>query len=149
MYVYCNRSQMMSECVKNIKVRHETKSSCVTCSLHAAMSSVIYYSTHRFIKWFWKQVCWRVFDAICVCPLIDHGQQSMQMHTEVTLLYNRFYVKKFAYYLYRSYKTRTVVQLFWYKFHISFILHQKNNFIFHQKMFEVGKKLLLISLNRF
>ena len=23
----------------------------------------------------------------CVCPLIDHGQQPMKMHTEVTLLY--------------------------------------------------------------
>ena len=38
-----------------------------------------------------KQVCWRGFDAICVCPLIslliDHGQQPMKMPTEVTLLY--------------------------------------------------------------
>ena len=23
-----------------------------------------------------------------LCPLIDHGQQPMKMHTEVTLLYN-------------------------------------------------------------
>ena len=32
-------------------------------------------------------VIWRGFDAICVRPLIDHGQQPMKMHTEVTLLY--------------------------------------------------------------
>ena len=31
--------------------------------------------------------CWHEFDAICVCPLIDHGQQPMKMHTEVMLLY--------------------------------------------------------------
>ena len=30
---------------------------------------------------------WRWFDAICVCPLLDHGQQPMEMHTEVTLLH--------------------------------------------------------------
>ena len=30
---------------------------------------------------------WRGFDRICVCPLIDHGQQPKKMHTEVTLLY--------------------------------------------------------------
>ena len=28
---------------------------------------------------------WRGFDAICVCHLIDHGQQPMKMHIEVTL----------------------------------------------------------------
>ena len=28
-----------------------------------------------------------VLTMICVCPLIDHGQQPMKMHTEVTLLY--------------------------------------------------------------
>ena len=28
-------------------------------------------------------VIWRGFDVICVCPLIDHGQQSMKKHTEV------------------------------------------------------------------
>ena len=27
----------------------------------------------------------------CVCPLIDHGQQPMRMHTEVTLLYKLKY----------------------------------------------------------
>ena len=37
------------------------------------------------------QVCWRAFDAICVCPLIDYGQQPMKMHTEVTLLYKYVY----------------------------------------------------------
>ena len=34
-----------------------------------------------------KLVCWRGFDAICVCPSIDYGQQLMKMDTEVTLLY--------------------------------------------------------------
>ena len=32
-------------------------------------------------------VIWRGFDVICVCPLIDHGQQPMKMRTEVTLLH--------------------------------------------------------------
>ena len=29
--------------------------------------------------------------SVCMCPLIDHGQQPMKMHTEVTLLYNYIY----------------------------------------------------------
>ena len=29
-----------------------------------------------------------------VCPLIDHGQQPMKMHTEVTLLYKYKYKYK-------------------------------------------------------
>ena len=45
--VYCNRSHITSERVKNKYVRHETKSSGVTCSLHVVTSSVIYYSTHN------------------------------------------------------------------------------------------------------
>ena len=40
-----------------------------------------------------KQVCWRGLYTICVCVLyvlcIDHGQQPMKMHTEVTLFYNK------------------------------------------------------------
>ena len=82
--------------------------------VNAVTSSVIYYSTHTrkkcylfvlynknsngllkdFGAWTKKNksadVIWRGFDAICVCvcPLIDHGQQPMKMHTEVTLLYN-------------------------------------------------------------
>ena len=35
----------------------------------------------------WRDVTWRGFDSICVCPLIDRGQQPMKMHTEATLLY--------------------------------------------------------------
>ena len=38
------------------------------------------------------EVIWRGFDAICVCPLIDHGQQPMKMPTEVTLLYIYIYL---------------------------------------------------------
>ena len=50
-------------------------------------------NSNGLLKDFWcikkeKQVLWRGFDAIYVCPLIDHGQQPMKMHTEVTLLYN-------------------------------------------------------------
>ena len=37
----------------------------------------------------YADVIWRGFDAICVCPLIEHGQQPMKMHTEVTLLNNK------------------------------------------------------------
>ena len=48
------------------------------CSLHNVTSSVIYYSTHTR-----ENVIY-----LCVCHLIDHGQQPMKMHTEVTLLYN-------------------------------------------------------------
>ena len=33
-------------------------------------------------------VIWRGFDVICVCHLIDHGQQPMKMPSEVMLLYN-------------------------------------------------------------
>ena len=51
------------------------------CSLHTVTSSVVYYSTHGK----------NGFDAICVCLLIDHGQHSMEMHTEVTLLYKQVY----------------------------------------------------------
>ena len=39
-----------------------------------------------------KQVCWRdltwIWRHLCMCPLIDHGQQPMKMPTEVTLLCN-------------------------------------------------------------
>ena len=42
-----------------------------------------------------KQVCCRdltwIWRHLCVCPLIDHGQQPMKMHTEVTLLYELYY----------------------------------------------------------
>ena len=51
-----------------------------------------------------KQVCWRdlmwIWRHLCVCPLIDRGQQPMKMPAEVTLLYNVdldiFYVEKFS-----------------------------------------------------
>ena len=33
-------------------------------------------------------VIWRGFDAICVCPLIDYGQQPIvKMHTKFMSLY--------------------------------------------------------------
>ena len=42
-----------------------------------------------------KQVRWRdltwIWRHLCACPLIDHGQQQMKTHTEVTLLYKMFY----------------------------------------------------------
>ena len=42
-----------------------------------------------------KQVCWRdltwIWLHLCVCPLIDHGQQPMKMATGVTLLYKHIY----------------------------------------------------------
>ena len=74
------------------------------CSSHAVTSSVIYYSTHTrkkcnlFVLYNKNsKVYLKIFgarkkkkksaDVICVCPLIDHGQQPMKMHTEVTLLY--------------------------------------------------------------
>ena len=34
----------------------------------------------------WRDMAW-IWRHLCVCPLIDHGQQPMKMHTEVTLLY--------------------------------------------------------------
>ena len=40
-----------------------------------------------FGAWKKKNKSADVSDVICVCPLIDHGQQPMKMHTEVTLLY--------------------------------------------------------------
>ena len=72
------------------------------CSLHAVMSSVIYYSTHgrkngllndfRNIKkvkqnW-WRDLTW-IWCHLCLCPFIDHGQQPMKIHTAVTLLYKK------------------------------------------------------------
>ena len=119
-HVYCNRSQMMSQRVKNEKYDtrpvHETKSNGVTVVLYVAVtSSVIYYSTHarenviylfyaikiQMVYWrilgAWKKknksadVIWRGFDAICVLYIIDHGEQPMKMHTEVTLLYTEYY----------------------------------------------------------
>ena len=85
--------------------------------LYTLIYSVIYYSTHTekcylfvlynknsngLLKDFVgmkkeKQVCWRDLTWIwrhhdlCVCPLIDYGQQPMKMPTEVTLLYEYIY----------------------------------------------------------
>ena len=39
-----------------------------------------------------KQVCWRDLTWIWPHPLIDHRQQPMKVHTEVTLLYNHVYM---------------------------------------------------------
>ena len=76
------------------------------CSLHAVTSYVIYYITHTrifvlynknsngLLKDLWgmkkeKHVHWRdlmwIWCHLCECPLIGHIQQSMKMHTEVTL----------------------------------------------------------------
>ena len=55
-------------------------------------------NSNGLLKDFWdmkkeKQNCWRDLTdvdftpRVCVCRLIDHGQQPMKMHTEVTLLY--------------------------------------------------------------
>ena len=59
-------------------------------------------NSNGLLKDFWgmkkeKQVYWRDLTWIwrhqCVCPLIDHGQQPMKMHTEVTsLLYKYIYM---------------------------------------------------------
>ena len=49
--VYCNRSQMTSQCVKNKSTRRDEVEWRDCCSLHAVTSSVIYYSTHT-----WKNV---------------------------------------------------------------------------------------------
>ena len=35
----------------------------------------------------WRDLTW-IWHHLCMCPFIDHGQQPMKMHTEVTLLYN-------------------------------------------------------------
>ena len=112
--VYRNRSQMTSQRVKNKKVRHETKSSGVTVVLYTLWRLLWSITVHTHGKcnlfvsynrnsngllkdfagmkkrktspltcdltWIWRH--------LCVCPLLDHGQQPMKMHTEVTLLYN-------------------------------------------------------------
>ena len=62
----------------------------------------VLYNKNQMVSWrifgAWKKknksadVIWRGFDAICVCPLIDHGQQPMKMPTEVTLLYIYIYI---------------------------------------------------------
>ena len=71
--VYCNISQKTSQRVKNNS--HATRLRLVLfCSLHAVTSSDL--------------LQYDAIDTICVCPLIDHGQQPMKTHTEVTLSYN-------------------------------------------------------------
>ena len=101
---------MTSQGVKNKKVRHETKSSDVTVVLHTLWRFLWSITVHTgecylfvlynknsngLLKDLWgmkkeKQVCWRdltwIWRHLCVCSLIDHGQQPMKMHTEVTLL---------------------------------------------------------------
>ena len=49
--VYCNRSRMTSERVKNNVKNKKVVEWHDCCSLHAVTSSVIYYSTHA-----WKNV---------------------------------------------------------------------------------------------
>ena len=39
----------------------------------------------RDLTWIWRH--------LCVYPLVDHFQQPMEMHTEVTLLYNTVYTR--------------------------------------------------------
>ena len=78
------------------------------CCLYAVTSSVIYYCTHmrtnviyliytKKMKLFeggaWKMKN-KSADVICACPLIDHGQQPMKIHTEVTLFYKLNSYKK-------------------------------------------------------
>ena len=101
--VYCNRSQMTSQRVK------KTKSSCVTIVLYTLWrllwSITVATHTHTekcnlFVLYIknanvlsknfgghektktslltWSDVIWR---HLCVCPLIDHGQQPMKIHT--------------------------------------------------------------------
>ena len=41
------------------------------------------------LTWIWRHMCVR--------PLIDHGQQPMKMHTEVTLLYKYYLRTVFKY----------------------------------------------------
>ena len=42
-----------------------------------------------------------------MCPLIDHGQQPMKMHTEVTLLYKSHYNSRLIGCLYSIYSVQT------------------------------------------
>ena len=65
-------------------------------------------------------VIWRGFDAICVCvcPLIDHGQQPMKTHTEVTLLHKELYailssIRRNFYVLITSQKKHRISALFY------------------------------------
>ena len=45
------------------------------------------------LMWIWRH--------LCVCPLIDHGQQPIKIHTEVTLLYTYTFKKiKLKHYMY-------------------------------------------------
>ena len=110
--VYCNRSLMTPQRVKNKK--YDTRRSRVTWLLFFTRCDVFcdllqYTCTgkcHVFVLYNKisngvfnnlgglkeeKQVRWRDMARIrrhlCVCPFIDHGQQPMKMLTEVTLLY--------------------------------------------------------------
>ena len=114
MCIYCNRSQMTSQRIKNTTMStwllFFTRCD-VFCDLllytltHARTEKcnlfVLYNkNSNGLLKDFWgmkkeKQVRWRdltwIWRHLCVCPLIDHRQQPIKMHTEVTLLYNVIY----------------------------------------------------------
>ena len=105
---------MTSQCVNNKK--YDTRWSRVAWLLFFTCCDVFFhllqytrmekcnysFYTIKIEKVYWKifgvcktknkstDVIWRGIDAICVSPLIDHGQQPMKIHkelTEVTLLY--------------------------------------------------------------
>ena len=112
--VYYNGSQMTSQRVKNKKVRHETKSRgvsvvlytlwrllwSITVDMHTEKCNlfVLYNkNSNGLLKDFWgmrkeKQASWCgltwIWRHLCVCPLIDHGQQPTKIYTEARLLYN-------------------------------------------------------------
>ena len=125
---------MTSPRVKIKKLRVEWRD---CCSLHAVISSVIYYSTHtqeNVIYLFYtikiQMVYWRILGhgkrktspltwygvdlTSSVCPLIDHGQQPMKMHTEVTLY-------KLVYMIYDMLLHVYMVYHIWYDIFISFV----------------------------
>ena len=56
--------------------------------------------------------------SVCVCPLIDHGQQPMKTHTEVTLLHKELYailssIRRNFYVLITSQKKHRISALFY------------------------------------
>ena len=78
--VYCNRSQTSSVIYYSAWTRAQK---CNLFVLYNKNLNVILKDLGGKIE---NQVHCR---DLCVPPLINHGQQPMKMHTEVTLLYNK------------------------------------------------------------
>ena len=68
----------------------------ITVYTHTRINVIYLFYTTKIQMVYWRScrifgaqkstdVIWRGFDVICACPLFDHSQQPMKMHTAVPL----------------------------------------------------------------